>query len=246
LNGDGIRGLFTVGEFAAEQLVFLGNGDGTFTQSGTLGPGVFGYSAIGDFNGDGKEDIVATYFGGTASLLLGNGDGTFQLSTSLLNSMPGCPIVGGTGDFNGDGRADLMFLMECQTTVLGVGAVAVSSGNGDGTFQSLVISAVGNTPLSAAVSDLNGDGKLDLALGGTGLMILQGNGDGTFQAPDVYSMGGLAETIADFNSDGKFDVASVGLCPVSVGLVFGNGDGTFGYPSFFTLSTPPTFVQQRH
>jgi hypothetical protein len=97
-NGDGKLDL-AMGDLT----ILLGNGDGTFTVSGTYGSGGSSGLAIGDFNGDGKLDVAS----GTVETFLGNGDGTFQ---SPISS----PIFSGNGssylpfgDFNRDGELDV-------------------------------------------------------------------------------------------------------------------------------------------
>jgi uncharacterized repeat protein (TIGR01451 family) len=110
---------------------------------------------------------------------------------------------------------------------------------------------VGQQPHAVLVYDFNGDGKPDIAvlnLGGTSsstgegsVSILLGNGDGTFQAAKNFDVGGINPTsfaVADFNNDGKLDLAIGGLqapvqptCEASVvNVLFGNGDGTFHPP----------------
>jgi hypothetical protein len=60
---------------------------------------------------------------------------------------------------------------------------------------------------------------------------LLGNGDGTFQAPISYSLAAqrpAALAAADFNGDGKLDLAYCGNGSGAVYIALGNGDGTFG------------------
>jgi len=88
----------------------------------------------------------------------------------------------------------------------------------------------GDTAYSVAVADVNGDGKLDLAVADYGsdtVAVLLGNGDGTFRPAVSYASGGtaLAVAIADLNDDGKPDLVAANYSTVAV--LLGNGDGTF-------------------
>jgi hypothetical protein len=84
--------------------VLLGNGDGTFQPAVSYPSSEQGASGlvVGDFNGDGKPDIVATQPGSVA-LFLGNGDGTFQPAIAYTPGGQGLAV----GDFNHDGKPDL-------------------------------------------------------------------------------------------------------------------------------------------
>jgi FG-GAP-like repeat/Abnormal spindle-like microcephaly-assoc'd, ASPM-SPD-2-Hydin len=181
--------------------ILLGNGDGTFQNAGNHAAENFS-AAIGDFNHDGNLDVVA---GGT--LFLGNGDGTFQAPESIPILDPGIEVI--AADVNGDGNLDLIY------TGSGTG-LYVLLGNGDGTFQPPGNNLDSNSLIWMAAADFNGDGKLDLAVtndlgaSGNSNSILLGNGDGTFQSPiQLPSVGLYSLVSADFNGDGKTDLAGV-------------------------------------
>jgi Big-like domain-containing protein/VCBS repeat protein len=160
-------------------------------------------------------------------------------------------------DLNGDGKPDIIVANACGNSSncnyrFGFdGTVAVLLGNGDGTVQPAASYASGGeTPVSVAVADANGDGKPDIIVankcasgtncnsGNGSVGILLGNGDGTFQAAIIYNSGGfmaVSLAVADFNGDGRLDLAvahSYGadaICCSSpaLGVLLGNGDGTF-------------------
>jgi hypothetical protein len=207
-NGDGktdVAVLFTAesnNEPSAQDVVFLGNGDGTFQPAIiSSGPAYVTSSAVSaDFNGDGKLDLViVTQNLNSVVIQLGNGDGTFQAPTTLSTASLGSPIYdAATGDFNGDGKPDL--------AIEGAGAMGIYLGNGDGTFT------LGRTYYggAAVVADFNRDGKPDLAGAGE---ILLGVGNGDFQGIPAVNLFSYSPTtltaIADFDKNNANDVAAV-------------------------------------
>src|SRR5437899_3381868 len=95
---------------------------------------------------------------------------------------------------------------------------------------------VGTNPRSVAVGDVNGDGRLDLAVTNASsydvpgtVSVLLGNGDGTFQSALSFAAGGDAGSVAvgDINGDGRHDlaVANVGA-PGLLALRLGGPHGT--------------------
>jgi hypothetical protein len=224
LNNDGKMDVVFV-DSSSNVLIFLGNGDGTFPQP-LLYPVVSIPSSIatGDFNGDGKPDlVVANSEDFTATVLLGDGDGTFQVQPPLNSGSFSISFVT-VGDFNGDGWLDI--------AAVSYGTFAIFLGNGDGTFQPPQIIRSEQFLTYGIPGDFNGDGKLDIALlnsGNSTVEIFLGNGDGTFQLPIYTSTGNnpLYGAAGDFNGDGKLDLAVANSGDGSVSILLGNGDGTF-------------------
>jgi hypothetical protein len=228
-NGDGKQDL-AVANYSSNLLyggvsVLLGKGDGTFLPAQTFPAGTYSDSvAVGDFNGDGKQDlaVVNTYPLNTVSVLLGKGDGTFQAALKYAAGI--FPESVAVGDFNGDGFPDLVTANLGTWPSYSDSSVSVLLGKGDGTFLPAQSYAAGAGRRSVAVGDFNGDGKLDLAVAGYGLYVdyygnvhiidetvrvLLGNGDGTFQPAQSFPAGKSPRSVAvgDFNGDGKQDLA---------------------------------------
>jgi hypothetical protein len=247
VNGDAKPDLIIAGTPFLQ--IFLGNGDGTFTNEDSYYESECLVCAqslvVADFNGDQKPDLAVDN-----SILIGNGDGSFQgiLGISLTES----PLYTGVaGDFNGDGIPD----------------VAVESTNaspniannlyillGDGTGK-LSLAHTYSLPQSASAivtADLNGDGKLDLVTFELGqpptLSVLLGKGDGSFGSPLTAPLGSLTEApiqfaISDLNGDRKADLVVLDQPSGSIMVFLGNGDGTFASPtSYFVGSTPTSFA----
>jgi hypothetical protein len=222
--------------------ILLGNGDATFQAGIQVSAGKNPiWLAVGDFNKDGKQDLVLTDLGdrpngsGTVEILLGNGDGTFQTPLTLMAGSEPFPLT--VADYNGDGKMDF------AVTDFNSG-VYVFLGNGDGTFQASTLFPAGESPVAVASLDLDGDGKMDLAVADQhdpssmdngGVSVLLGNGDGTFQSPAFYAVAVFPTslTIGDVNTDGKSDmvitsfIAAFGLEGSDINVLLGNGDGTF-------------------
>jgi hypothetical protein len=131
-----------------------------------------------------------------------------------------------------------------------MGSLSVLLGNGDGSFQTAVNYSSGDFGAnSVALADLNGDGKTDVAVSNLGacfspppceinsIGILLGKGDGSFQTAPTTVVPPLSGTVrsiavADFNGDGKLDLALSNRR-----LMLGEGDGTFQDPQNYNLGT---------
>jgi hypothetical protein len=127
------------------------------------------------------------------------------------------------GDFNRDNELDLAVAYQNWDSNSS-SFVRVLLGNGDGTFHKGVRVRAGHDPVAIATADFNGDGIPDLVVADSNcheacdypssIFVLAGNGDGTFQPPAKFYVHGqtsLQLTVADFNGDGKPDVATVNV-----------------------------------
>jgi hypothetical protein len=192
VNGDGNLDILAVSAFGEANGdgtldVLLGNGDGTFLPAITYDSGgPYTYSmSVGDFNHDGKLDVVVTNCSpvtgadcGLLGVFLGNGDGTFKPPVPYNSGGVGAWSVT-VADVNNDKKADLIVSNLCtDVSCSGNGVIAVLLGNGDGTFKSPVTYGSGGRTLIATVADLNGDGKPDIvvanASGNVGVGVLRG------------------------------------------------------------------------
>ena len=189
--------------------------------------------AVGDFNGDGKTDlVVANDHSHNVSILLGNGSGDFGLATNFdVGIQPHSVAV---GDFNGDGKQDLAV----PNTQGGTASILLGIGNGG--FGAATNFAVGGFSTSVAVGDFNGDGEQDLAVANSAtrdVSILLGTGTGTFSAAIDIEVGATplnSVAVGDFNGDGKLDLAVVDVGN-GVSIHLGNGSGGFGTATKFAV-----------
>jgi hypothetical protein len=214
-------------------------------------PGYFAQVAVGDFLGNGKQDIAAAS-GSVIDIFLGNGNGTFQAPKVInvgINDLIDSMVV---GKFVKGGLPDLAVTVHFETGTVTAGMVVLLN-KGGGNFvkgQTIALNADAN---GLAVADFNGDGNLDLVTNtftvttGRYVNVLFGNGNGTFKAPFVTQISLSPNIIAagDFNGDGKADLVMVDYYDVENDVVVlpGNGNGTFGTPQVIHFDLPLGFSQ---
>ncbi len=234
-DGDGNKDLATANSSSNDVTVLLGDGSGDFSAAGT-GPEATGSApvavAVGDFNGDGKQDLATANTGSdNVTILLGDGSGDFTAALSGPVAVVSSPFSVTVGDFNGDGKQDLAtahYQASDNLTIL--------LGDGSGDFSATPTSpmTVGSFPSSVTVGDFNGDGKQDLATANTGsdnVTILLGDGIGGFSpsgtSPEAVGDGPASVAVGDFNGDGKQDLAVASYDDGTVSILIGDGSGDF-------------------
>jgi hypothetical protein len=188
-----------------------------------------------------SDIITANNGAGTISVFLGNGDGTFAARSDI--PVGNGPIALVSADFNGDEKPDLAVVNATDQTV------SILLGNGDGTFTNGPVLTTGRGPVSIVTADFNSDTHPDLAVVNStddSVSIFLGDGTGNFTpAPTPLIITGenpQGITTADFNSDGKPDLAVTNQSGNTVSIFLGRGDGTFTTGTNFSTGNEPTGI----
>ncbi|WP_435748600.1 FG-GAP-like repeat-containing protein [Microbacterium sp. PMB16] len=207
VSGDGKADVLSVSASNHQLYLYLGNGAGGWQQQSTGSAGWEGATAIvhGDYNSDGKGDIVSTWTDGTVWLFEGNGANGFINKSLIGSGWPATALLTGGVDFNGDNHADL----------IGRGTngnIFLYAGTGAGSFLAGVHFNAGWGHMTALLAgDFTGDGKGDLVARDSNGLLWQFPGNGTnLTAPTQVGSGWNMMSVitggVDYNSDNKADI----------------------------------------
>jgi hypothetical protein len=222
LNGDGkldVAGGFVNFQASPSNLfVALGDGTGhfgsvTLLSSGDSFAGIVSLALV-DVTGDGRPDIVS-HTRGQVSVLPGLGGVAFG-SPLLSGSASFEQVSTLVGDVTGDGKLDVVAVLSTGSEDFGAGEVRINRGTGNGTFTLVQTVRYDSNTREGVLADLNGDGRLDVAVVGSrgfnggrnGLFVMLDTATGTLLAPTYYPRGVSGLTVGDFNRDGALDLTS--------------------------------------
>lgn len=221
--------------------LWKGNGQGAF-QAGDSLHLLAGAGAAGDFNGDGRVDVVR-YDATDVGVALGSGNGRFE-SFIKVDANPDGPVL--ARDVNADGQIDIV------TTTGSTKEVNVFFGRPGGQFDPAVNYPTGeNAPTALAAADFNSDRRLDVvSANGTGndVSVLLGTGGGQFASPVRFPVGTKPSGVAtgDFNGDNHPDLAVANSGSNDISVLLGDGAGGFASAAnAFKVGLGPTTVVAR-
>ena len=226
-NGDGNLDVACAGTTSVT--IWLGDGQGYFRQSIQELSYESAVIVTGDFNGDGRPDLIAAFRGDYNSQIVflpGNGDGTFGAQVMISDW-----AADALSTIRRSPHGPLDLVAAAASAPMTPMSVQVFPGNGDGTFQAPYSTGI-QSSTNVIVADFNGDGILDIASSGAAvyntysIQVALGNPDGSFGQP-VNTTVPKSEPFAaaDFTGDGILDVAWTDGKEITV--YQGKGDGTF-------------------
>lgn len=247
INGDGADDLiWNSTDYYNSTYTGISQKNGKFTYTSGQTHSAAGWSSyhtlVGDFNGDGKDDLLWNSLGSINSIYVGlsNGNGTFNYrphQSHWASNWSGFKAI--VFDVNGDNKDDIIWNITSD-----VNRTYVGISNGDGSFHFMNYQqhwATAWQGYEAFIGDINGDGKKDIIWNSTSninrIYVGISNGNGTFDFKNYqdhfdYNWTGYKTLIADINADGFDDIVWNYLGNENITYIaFSQGNGTFSFAS---------------
>jgi len=237
-------------------------GDGTGGFSGSLSTPSFVAAEVGDFNGDGIDDIAAVNYHEIA-IYINNGSGVFTKVGSVPTLADTWVISssGAVADLNHDGKLDIAVASYHPASAWEKADLTRVLGNGNGGVIGFSYHPVDGLIQNLVVTDVNRDNKLDIVVSNAlstrnRLELYYGYGDGTFPVPVTvpWGVGGSYQPLplatADLDRDGNPDFvtgnSSGSASPIRIALsnlpdatILGTEMRTIGYDGLIVSATNP-------
>ncbi|CAF3804910.1 unnamed protein product [Rotaria sp. Silwood1] len=224
-----------VGNYGMDNIkIFFGDANGTFLTQTIFSTGFLSLPTsvvVKDLNNNNQLDIVIANSGNdNIGILFGHGNGSFDGPITYYTDIGSNPQSVDIGDFNGDDQLDIV------VANYGSKSVNILLKYDPRAFQSMIWYSTGtnSNPNSAAIGDLNNDGRLDIVVANRGsgnIGIFFGYDNGTFSRQITFSIGSSSRpysvAINDFNNDSRLDIAVANFRSDEIVILLGDGDGTF-------------------
>lgn len=233
-TGDGLLDLGGVSDMPQNLAIYAGDGAGGFTQRTMIPLSIHPFvdAAAGDFDDDGRLDVVVTGYGSVHFLW---NDGA-SFSTTTRENQGGLAVT--AGDLNGDGITDAAAYGQGQALVW------LGSASRNVTLTGVYVSSADGqqSQVGATLAHLDGDGRADLVVSSASGQMTVISHDGTsLRRPRSFRASAVGRAwiaAGDFTGDGKTDVVYVrGITTERFfSLLRGRGDGTFRAPVMLDLS----------
>ena len=213
--------------------IFLGHGDGTFTDQTQFSTGSSHplFITTADVNNDNVTDLLVVNYGtNSVGIHLGYGNGSFHDQKNYFTEYDSLPHSLALGDFNNDNHLDI------AVANYGTNNIGILLGYGNGTFgsQTIYTTLSNSHPSSLALGDFNHDDHLDIVVSNNGsgnVGIFLGHGDGSFEAQKIYPLDPHSHpeyiTVGDLNEDNELDVIIVDSINDRVHILLVDGHGSF-------------------